>query len=178
MTATDRTAVLARMVDESPKKLGRTAVMKLMYFLQEQEGISLGYDFRLFTYGPFDADVLSDLAAADAGGVVVEKLRTYARGYGYELTPTEKAKPLAGSLPPAVAAKVDQVVGKYAGYDASELELRSTIHFADREAKRAGEALRPDQLAERVHYVKPHFTPATILDRVNEMRADLRAVAG
>jgi len=33
--------------------------MKMKYFLQELKEVPLGYDFRLSTYGPFDAEVLS-----------------------------------------------------------------------------------------------------------------------
>ena len=59
VTSETRTAILARMVKVAPgQTLGRTQVMKLFYFLQELKGVWLGYDFRLFTYGPFDSEVL------------------------------------------------------------------------------------------------------------------------
>jgi len=37
--------------------------MKLLYFLQEWKGVRLNYDFRLYTYGPFESEVLSDLSS-------------------------------------------------------------------------------------------------------------------
>ena len=63
-------AIIARMVVKSQdRKLGRTQLMKLCYFLQEIEHVPVKYDFRLFNYGPFDSEVLSDL------GTLVAKMR-------------------------------------------------------------------------------------------------------
>jgi hypothetical protein len=59
-----RLGVLAALVAQAPGKLGRTALMKMAYFLQTIKGVSLGYDFRMYTYGPFDQDVLDDLSTA------------------------------------------------------------------------------------------------------------------
>ena len=62
-----RLALMASISDlfraKSPT-LGRTAIMKLCFFLQESKGVPLGYHFSLYSYGPFDSDVLSDLGTA------------------------------------------------------------------------------------------------------------------
>ena len=75
-----RIAILARMTKQARitmqvpnQRLGRTQVMKLLYFLQELKGIPLGYDFRLFNYGPFDSEVLSDLSLACSSNAIVEE---------------------------------------------------------------------------------------------------------
>src|SRR5262245_15587676 len=121
-----RATVLARMVCKAPeRKLGRTQVMKLFYFLQELKGVPLEYDFRLFTYGPFDSEVLSDLATAVNLGTVVERTVIYPRGYGYEITPGSNAGRLCGDLEvidPNLAAAVDQVVQDFGQFGAAELE--------------------------------------------------------
>jgi hypothetical protein len=39
--------------------------MKFCYFLQTVRQVPLGYRFTLYSYGPFDADVLSDLGTAE-----------------------------------------------------------------------------------------------------------------
>ena len=169
-----RTVVLARMVSKAPeRKLGRTQVMKLFYFLQELKGVPLGYDFRLFTYGPFDSEVLSDLATACSLGTVVEKTVIYPRGYGYEITPGPQAGQLCHDLERTnlgLASQVDEVVREFGSLGAAELELRSTILFVDRELGQAGTMITDRELATRVRLIKPHFTEATILDRVNGMK--------
>lgn len=166
----DTVAILARMVNQAPRKtLGRTQVMKLFYFLQELLGVPLGYDFRLFTYGPFDSEVLSDLATACSRDIVREKTVIYPRGYGYDITPGNHADRLSRELEtsnPTLAAQVDEVVREFGSFGAAELELRSTIFFVKQER----EGLSVPALCERVHGVMPHMDAATILDRIEEMR--------
>lgn len=171
-----RAAILARMVMKAPeRKLGRTQVMKLFYFLQELKGVPLGYDFRLFTYGPFDSDVLGDISAANRGGTVEETAVFYSRGYGYDIKPGPRAADADrdferryGDLVPLV----DDTVGKFGGFGAAELELRSTIFFVYREGVQNGSPFSPNVVASRVGEIKPHFDSATILNRIGEMRAD------
>ena len=61
-----RLAVLSDLVQRAPGRLGRTAIMKLAYFRQTVKEVPLGYNFRLYTYGPYDGDVLTDLSQAEA----------------------------------------------------------------------------------------------------------------
>jgi uncharacterized protein YwgA len=56
-----RLGILSELVARSNNKLGRTALMKLAFLLQTVRGVPLGYHFRLYTYGPYDGDVLDDL---------------------------------------------------------------------------------------------------------------------
>src|ERR1700674_384358 len=59
---TNRLAVLTRLVKRSPMKdLGRTAIMKLAYFLTIVRDVPLGYRFTLYSYGPSDSSVLQDV---------------------------------------------------------------------------------------------------------------------
>src|SRR3954453_13462677 len=115
-----RAAILARFVCKAPNQaLGRTQLMKLFYFLQELKGIPLGYDFRLFTYGPFDSEVLSDLATATSVNTVSEKTVIYTRGYGFDITPGPHADRISRELEstsPDIAAHVDAVVRDFGSY--------------------------------------------------------------
>jgi len=170
-----RSAILSMMVLHSPnKKLGRTAVMKLAYFLQELKGIPLGYDFRLFTYGPFDSEVLTDLAIGANLKGLKEVTKIYSLGFGYEITPGSKATEIGQELEsksPEIAERVREVVNEFGGLSAAELELRSTIFFADRDIARSSEPTDAENLVERVRQIKPHFTSSTIRERVDEMQA-------
>lgn len=175
ITPDTRVAILARMVLAAPEQtLGRTQIMKLCYFLQEMKGIPLGYDFRLFNYGPFDSEVLSDLSSACGLDIVDEKTVLYSRGYGYSITPGNRADRQSRGLEDndaALAAEVDRIVQELGGFGAAELELRSTVLFVDREWSQAGNATTEQQLVERVREIKPHFPESTIRERVQEMAA-------
>jgi uncharacterized protein len=174
LTCEDRNAVLARMVSVArEQKLGRTQLMKLLYFLQTLEEVPLGYRFTLFSYGPFDQEVLSDLATATMLNTLKERTVIYPRSYGYEITPGESAAQLSAELERTngdLAKKIDAVVENFGKYLAGELELRSTIVFVDKEFQGEGVRKTASDLAERVHGIKPHFDDTTILSRVNELK--------
>ncbi len=168
---TIRAGILARMIDQAPdKKLGRTQVMKLFYFLQELKGADLGYDFRLFTYGPFDSEVLSDLSTARIWDVVIEKTVVYTRGYGFEITLGPKADTYIDFIEdndPKLATRVDEIVKEFGHLGAAELELRSTIIFVDREFASQDRNIAVDDIVERVRHIKPHFDAEIIRERVS-----------
>jgi hypothetical protein len=51
----DRIGLIARLVEKAPgQTLGRTAIVKFAFLLQALRKVPLKYDFRLYTYGPFD----------------------------------------------------------------------------------------------------------------------------
>ncbi|MGL6094971.1 MAG: hypothetical protein ACRC7O_04090, partial [Fimbriiglobus sp.] len=64
-----------------------------------------------------------------------------------------------------------EVVQQFGGFTAAELELRSTIHFVDRELSQTGTPTTAADLSERVRQIKPHFSDFTIVNRVNDMAA-------
>src|SRR5579883_852542 len=169
-----RIAVLARMVKAPLERpLGRIQIIKLFYFLQELKGVPLGYDFRLFNYGPFDSEVLGDLASACGLAVVSETPVFYARGYGYAITPGVNAEKFSREFEenaPVLATQVDEVVREFGGLGAAELELQSTILFVDREWSQAGVLGTDQTLTSRVREIKPHFTEDTILARLHKMK--------
>jgi len=147
-------------------------MMKLFYFLQELKGIQLGYDFRLYTYGPFESEVLSDLSAACGRGVITEDAVQYGRGFGYVIAPTKRGEEFSNNFQteyPDMAGMVDEVVREFGSFSAGELELRSTIFYVDREAIDSASTFLKQDIADRVHQIKPHFTVATILECIRDM---------
>src|SRR5258708_7802894 len=100
-----RLGVLSELDAQAPETLGRTAVMKLAYLLQTVKKVPLGYDFRLFTYGPFDSDVLEDLGQAETLGAVASNIVHFpsGSGYGYEFSPGKELKQLQAKTGKEVA---------------------------------------------------------------------------
>src|SRR3972149_288481 len=86
-----REAVIAALAERSKSSLGRTAIMKLTYFLQELRGVPLGYSYRLYTYGPYDSQVLEDLKIATDKEAVTAQAFQWQGGIGYEIKPGKKA---------------------------------------------------------------------------------------
>src|SRR5450759_734982 len=80
-------ADLARRLDGISPQFGKTALEKLVYFLQEVYAVDCGYDFELYSYGPYSAQLLSDLDMVKGFGAVAVE-RTSA---GYDIKPAAEA---------------------------------------------------------------------------------------
>jgi hypothetical protein len=162
----NRLGVFVRLAERTSGNLGRTQLMKLCYFLQAFRGVPLGYSFSLYSYGPFDSEVLSDLQTAEGMSVLSTEIQYYPGGYKYDIRPGEKAeraKALAGSFLGEYQKDVDWVASKFGSRSAADLELASTITYVSEEE---GIEDRGD-LIERVKLVKPHFSHAQIRSQLD-----------
>ena len=149
---------------------GKTALQKYVYFLQELHGVDCGYEFTLYTYGPFSSELLGDLDVAEVmDGVEVEYLP---RVNGYDIRPGTKAEKIrtrAGEFLDHARPAIDGLVDEFGGMLARDLELRAPLVYAARDASRRGPASE-DALVNFVHGIKPRFTTAEIRAALHELR--------
>lgn len=171
-----RLAVLAKMVEKSSNnKPGRTIMMKFAYLLQTLRGVSLGYNFELYNYGPYDSDVLSDLSQAATLDAIDSRTVTYPSGYGYEYTIADGYEDLCDRVKDDLVeseSDINWIVKRFGEMNASQLEMYSTIIFANRETRRKKKPSTAIELARRVHQIKPHFSEKVIRDAVDELEED------
>ena len=169
----ERIGLIAYLAKQSPA-VGRTALMKYCYFLQAIRNVPLGYNFSLYSYGPFDANVLSDLGDAEALGLVTETVVSYPVGYGYQISSTASDAQLrqyGDQLLRKHSGDADWVIAEFRNLSAADLELESTLVYTDREAYRSDEKVSIAELARRVHDVKPHFSKEQIVRHAESLRA-------
>jgi len=168
----ERIGVIAALVDKAPgQTLGRTAVMKLAYFLQVLKKVPLGYDFRLHTFGPFDPDVLDDLAYARIYGAVKERMIVQSEGYHYEIKPGKRSAHVqeeSESWLDHHREAIDWVIQEFGSLTAPDLELCSTIIFADRENLKERKNVSLEELAKQVHGIKPRFRFPYVLKKSHD----------
>jgi hypothetical protein len=148
-----RLAIIAALAHRLAGGMGRTALMKLTYFLQILKDVPLGYSFRLYTYGPFEPQVLEDLKVAEMMGAVRSTVFSYPGGYGYEIRPGEDADRVTGRAQDELAAHegaLDWVVGEFGSRSAIDLEMASTIVYVDRAAAAIDSRLSTVEIAARV----------------------------
>ncbi len=104
---------------------------------------------RSISYGPFDSDVLSDLATAESLGGISSRVVQYLSGYGYEIEPTGRSRAVL-SLAPGFVEKyredIDWVVAAFGELRRTELEALSTVVYVDRDSSEAGEFLTEEDL--------------------------------
>jgi hypothetical protein len=141
--------------------IGRTALMKYLYFLQTVRGIPLGYSFSMYSYGPFDSEVLADLSLAESLNFVEISQVQFAGGYGYRIKPGVRAESAEGNAAQFLAehgGDIDWLFSIFGKFNSAELELTSTIVYVDREfADRKKDGSISD-VTSRVHDIKAHFT--------------------
>jgi hypothetical protein len=155
-------ALIAHLVARAPTKLGRTAVMKCLFLLKVLKHVPMPYSFGLYTYGPFDSDVLDDLQYAESLGAVEGMLVEYTRARGYEYQRGPKLEEVEKQAQDFLAhheKSIDWVLDEFGKRSAINLEMASTLVFIDRVSK-AG--LTIADLARKVHEVKPHLAIGTI----------------
>lgn len=168
-----RLALLPVLAEQAPAgHIGRTALMKYMYFLQTVRGMPLGYNFSMYSYGPFDSDVLADLSSGEVLNVVNVTPVAFTGGYGYRITPgsrAEFAKGNAGRFLMDHKADIAWLFSIFGELNSAELELTSTIVYVDREFAKKRELVSIAQIAARVNGIKQHFTREQIRGFVEEL---------
>lgn len=167
ITQLQRLAIITELVKRAPGSFGRTALMKCLFFLKTLRNVPLPYSFRLYTYGPFDTDVLDDLRYAESLGAIESTVVAYAGGYGYELhvgPQAEKIEERATEFLSHYLDSIDWVLREFGKRSALDLEMVSTLVYVDRAVAEKGTKLSISDLAKKVHDVKPHLT-ATAIDR-------------
>jgi hypothetical protein len=168
-----RIALIATLVGKAPAGFGRTALMKCLYFLQTLRRVPLGYDFRLYNYGPFDADVLNDLSLAERLRAIESELSQFPGGHRYELRAGEAAERFkrgAGSFLDLYQEDINWVIRVFGNRSALDLENASTLLFVDRLVAERGSCITLSELARRVHEVKPHLDVRLIEREARSLR--------
>jgi hypothetical protein len=142
--------------------------MKLCFFLQESRGMPLGYSFSLYSYGPFDSDVLSDLGTAVRLNVLKEGIIYYSSGTGYEYQPGAdigSARDLASDFLKENKSNIQWAVDTFGNKTAGELELLSTAFFVAKYQNPAD----IERLIDQIELIKPHFSHEQIRKGVDEL---------
>lgn len=167
-----RVAIIAELAEKLSGKLGRTAVMKLMFFLQELKGLPLGYSFRIYTYGPYDAQVLADLKVAESVGAVRSEYFDWEGGSGYVIkagkkpTLSEDDEKLVSSF----RDEVDWVAKEFGDLSATDLEVESTVFFVAKSAEREKQKISLEVIAKAVRAIKPHHSEGRILKHIERLQ--------
>jgi uncharacterized protein YwgA len=172
----DRYALIAELTKkmESPShQFGKTALQKVIYFLQELYGVNCGYDFTIYSYGPFDSQILADLDIVEQFGCI--QINTVLSGTGgYSIVPTPSVDSIRAKASSFLNATttieaIDAVISNYGNKTAKELELRATIFYVYKDLKKSADRPSTQSIQEIVHSIKPKFSSADIYDAISEM---------
>jgi hypothetical protein len=168
-----RLALLPVLAEHAPAgHIGRTALMKYMYFLQAVRGVSLGYNFSMYSYGPFDSEVLADLSSGEMLNIVNVTPVEFLGGYGYRISPglrAEYAKVNANRFLKDHEEDINWLFEVFGELNSAQLELTSTIVYVDREFAKQKQPLSMSRITARVNEIKPHFKREEIREFVEQL---------
>lgn len=174
-------AELAHLPEAKSPWLGKTALQKLVYILQEVCGVDCGYRFQLYTHGPFTSQPLADLDLTESFGAVRVKFMQMPGGYsGYKITAAEKNDAIRARGAEFIQQhrnSIDQMAEEFGSLATKDLELRATIIYADRDAMHSGSSMTRDDFIDLVRKIKPRFSERTIADALSELERNNHVTA-
>ncbi len=149
---------LADCLKDSGSWCGETHLQKAVYILQELTGVPLDFNFILYKHGPFSFDLRDALTAMRAD----YQLRIQANPipYGPTLVTTETGKKLQERFSSRVEEhrrRIDFVTAQLGDKTVTDLEQLGTAFYV----KKEDESRSNEQVAQRVHDLKPHISMET-----------------
>lgn len=165
-------AVLAYIVREVGGKttLGKTALQKIVYLLQEIGRVPIGYQYFFYHHGPYSADLAGDIDFVSTLGGINVSYDSFINMYS--ITEGSKIDMLLGKGSDFLKAykdKIDRVISDFKGKKAKDLELLSTIVYSVGMAQ--GESsLSEKELIGQVSALKPKFNNVQIEEALAALR--------
>ena len=165
-------AELATQLEDKCNQFGKTILEKVVYLLQVVYDVDCGYEFSLYNYGPFCSELLSDLDYVNSLGGV-----TIVAGHwgGYDIKPGLKKDYIISRGIDFINNNIDsiqEVVDNFGTYSAKELELRSTIVYADRDILQTKQPLSKSEFLQLIKQIKSHFSIEQIDDAYSELASN------
>ncbi|MFO7997191.1 MAG: hypothetical protein R6U93_08690 [Dehalococcoidia bacterium] len=160
-----RFSVILELLNLAKAKVGKTFLQKAIYILQDWLNLDLGYDYKLYLYGPYSEDLSEDIDILRDAGLI--DVGIDATGYGYNIAVNDKgARFLSKNLDTYIVdrGKLDKVISFIGTSDVKNMELLSTILYL---AKTTADK---DQTMRLMQEIKPQFNSEQIDRKVEELQ--------
>lgn len=167
-----RMSLISKIVSERPS-LGKTAMMKFIFILQQVYKVPLGYDYEIYTYGPYSSDVMEDIQLAADFNAISMNTVAYPTGHsGYELKTTNKTSKIIEQEQEFIDLYSDpilKVISLFGDKTAKELELSSTIIYIYSNYTHNKFDNSINEVTKCVKKIKPHFEIDLIKDEYKNL---------
>jgi len=162
-----RLATITYIIDRE-KKIGKTALTKILFVTQERFNVPLKYNFSLYLYGPYTAEISSEIAYLDCSGLICNKAELINNYIAYDLTTIDNITAnVYGENRDFIEEYknvINNVVDYMSGMPVKELELVATLVFAwSRFFK------EKNKVVKKVQEIKPHFAQKEITEKFDEL---------
>jgi len=167
-TLFDRLGVISHIVKKKPG-IGSTALMKCLYIAQEVFDVPLGYDYRMYTYGPYCGQVVADTEIADTLDYIKIKKEVQYSADKTNIICRRKTS-TAGvdndkasmDLVNKHENAINEAIKNFAHKPVRELGLVATIVFVINYFKDKGQKQDKAEIIKTVKDLKPHFEDTEI----------------
>ncbi len=160
-----RIGIIAEITKEYPN-VGKTALMKFLFLLQEVYGVPLGYDFEIYTYGPYSSEVMEEIDWARHQNIISMEAVCYSTGYnGYNFRISDRTDKVIEEEKEFILSyenAIGEMLSLFGGKSAKELELLTTIIYLYQIYEDNGWECNMKEISENVREIKPHFDISTI----------------
>lgn len=146
--------------------LGKTAMVKYIFLLQQVYKVPLGYKFEIYTYGPYSSEVMEDIDWAIHKNIISSEMITYSSGYsGYSIKPSINAEKVLEEEAEFISThtkSIEKMINIFGNKAAKDLELSTTIIYVYQTFIANNWRCNIDEVSNNVHEIKPHFDISTI----------------
>lgn len=138
--------------------VGHTFLQKFVYLLQAGRGINLGYQYRIYHYGPYCAEVWGDLNYLEDVGFITVEADPSGHGYHIMWNESESTTIMDNYLDKDTNAAIKELVTLLRPKSVRELECVATTHYIYRSLQR-NTSLKPStvEVSAAVRALKPHL---------------------
>lgn len=145
--------LVKRLSEEFPgKQIGKTFMQKMLYLLT-REGV-VNFNYAMYHYGPYSADVESELHFAENSKIVDVK---WVNGAGYHIEATSELDKFKVLLRDSEKQAIDALIVKFGSFNAVDLSLLATAYF-----QKDNFDTTDEELPNVIHSVKPNYTASYI----------------
>lgn len=169
MSLSKRKTIILDLLLENPG-MGKTAVMKSMFMLQQVKGIELGCDFSIYTYGPYAPDIMEDIDDLVSEDLLSSTIYKYNNYIGYKLDVTDNGNKVAIQLSHEEIIALKDISNFVHDKTAKQLELYSTIIYVNNLYTKNAWGNDELSIIQKVHEIKPHFSEAAIGNAYKELK--------
>lgn len=173
MKTQERLAFITEIAKRDTHNLGKTGMMKFLYLLQTIYKVPLGYEFEIYTYGPYCQTVMSDIEYAEFADCIQVKPITYLSGLsGYSINAKQTDNKVLENTTDIIreySRQIDEVIDSFSEKSAKELELYSTIVFVTSSFYQNSWGKEKVDICKTVKGIKPHFSDEIISEAYDDL---------
>ena len=156
MNMNSRFNILYELAQKAPG-LGKTAMMKYLFLLQQVYKVPLDYNFEIYTYGPYSSEVMEDMDFAKRQNIISMEAKSYEFGIAYSINANDYDSFHKDSDSP-FKTEISELLRFFGHRTAKELELLTTIVYLYRNSRMNAWDCSKETIANDVYEIKPHFS--------------------